>query len=656
MSLLYSLCRNVARQIRYPVHQSSLQLASSTFYCTPRYVSSYCRLSCQNTTVASCRLLHTAVTSYNRDRFADSEDFSDDFSGQRSNIRRKDPFADEDDFSGGYASRDNRGQRGSNQSSQFDDTDEDFRGFSSRRGEGGFGRDRGGFGGGRGGYQGRSDFGGTRRDEFHDQGRQGFDLTDFTPGSGAVDASRLPPVQKDFFEPTSQLTDRTVEENKQYLQSHQIIIKGKEVPPPIQQFTDVQFPQAFDRYLKEFQAPTPIQAQGWSAALKGSDIIGIGQTGSGKTLGYLLPALMHISHHKKAFQEQGVNLSNAPIGLVLAPTRELVQQIITVADQYGPSIGVHAVAMYGGSSRNYQLSKLNRNCQLVVGTPGRLLDFIQSGELTFGHCSFLVLDEADRMLDMGFEPQIRNIIRGTRRERQTLMWSATWPEEVKGLASEFLTNPVHMCVGSTELRANPDITQNVHVCDSHEKIDMLLDLLKEMFAVKSDSQALIFVETKRTADRIARHLGQQRIRAEAIHGDKTQRARDFVLDAFRRGRCPVLVATDVAARGLDIPDLMCVVNYDFPNDTENYVHRIGRTGRRGNKGIAHTFFTMEDAGNARSLIKVLKDAGQTVDEQLTSLANMGGSSKKRGFGGGQRRGGGRGGGYNNRHDYGNDRW
>lgn len=263
---------------RYPVHQSSLQSLSSALQCTPHYSSSYYRISWQNATIASSRLLHTAVTCCNQDRFADSEDFPKEFSDRRSNVSgRGSQISDENDFSDSYASRDYRGQGRPTRRDRFSDPDDEQDSFSSQRG--GFGRGRGDFRGGRGGYLGRSQYGGTRRDDSYDQGRQGFDLTDFTPGSGAVDQSTLPPVKKNFFEPTSQLTDRTDQENKEYLQSHKIIVNGQDLPSPIQQFSDVQFPQGFAKHLSEFQAPTPIQAQGWSAALQGSDLIGIGQVG-----------------------------------------------------------------------------------------------------------------------------------------------------------------------------------------------------------------------------------------------------------------------------------------------------------------------------------------------------------------------------------------
>ncbi|KAF2363371.1 DEAD/DEAH box helicase domain [Trinorchestia longiramus] len=456
-----------------------------------------------------------------------------------------------------------------------------------------------------------------------------------------VDIKNLPPLRKDFFQPNEEVLQEPVEHHENFLKQHKITVTGRDVPPPIQKFSDHQFPEGISKNLAAFDAPTPIQAQGWSIALKGLDMIGIGQTGSGKTLGYLLPGLLHIAHHQQLYKDRKQLRRDAPVGLVLAPTRELAQQIMEVATKYGPAIGVKPVVMFGGASRDVQLNNLyNRSAQLVVATPGRLLDFLDMRQISLGQCSYLVLDEADRMLDMGFEPQIRSIVQHTRSDRQTLMWSATWPSEVQELAASFLTDPVQLSVGSTELRANPDISQCIHICSNYDKLKMLGDLLREMLDGQPGARAMVFCETKRMVDSVCQNLQRNGFRARAIHGDKTQRMRDTVLNGFRQRQTSILVATDVAARGIDIPDLTCVVNFDFPNGgVESYIHRIGRTGRQGNKGYAHCFFTADNAQHARELIKVLRDAEQPVSEELQTLAEQNINPGKKGFGGGRRHGG-----------------
>lgn len=297
--------------------------------------------------------------------------------------------------------------------------------------------------------------------------------------------------------------------------------------------------------------------------------------------------------------------------------------------------------MYGGAPKGPQARDLQYGVPIVIATPGRLNDFLESGQVRLHQVSYLVLDEADRMLDMGFEPQIQRIVKTIPRQRQTLFFSATWPREVKAIASQFVTNrTVHIFVGGVEdrLQANKAITQHVDVVQPYDKMGRLQGILRSK---PPGTKIIIFCGTKRMCDQLSRQLRE--FGASAIHGDKKQQERDWVLQSFKDGRSPIMCATDVAARGLDVPNVGAVINYDFPNGVEDYVHRIGRTGRAGLKGESYTFFTQNDAKNARELIKLLQEADQIVNPELMAMQGMGG------FGGGGRNrwggGGGGGGGY-----------
>ncbi len=292
--------------------------------------------------------------------------------------------------------------------------------------------------------------------------------------------------------------------------------------------------------------------------------------------------------------------------------------------------------VYGGAPKGPQARDLQYGVPIVIATPGRLNDFLESGQVRLHQVSYLVLDEADRMLDMGFEPQIQRIVKTIPRQRQTLFFSATWPKEVKAIASQFVTNrTVHIFVGGVEdrLQANKAITQHVDVVQPFDKMGRLQGILRSK---PPGTKIIIFCGTKRMCDQLSRQLRE--FGASAIHGDKKQQERDWVLQSFKDGRSPIMCATDVAARGLDVPNVGAVINYDFPNGVEDYVHRIGRTGRAGLKGESYTFFTSADAKNARELIKLLQEAGQAVNPDLMAMQGMGG------FGGGRNRWGGGGGG------------
>ncbi|KAK9012494.1 hypothetical protein V6N11_040543 [Hibiscus sabdariffa] len=400
-----------------------------------------------------------------------------------------------------------------------------------------------------------------------------------------------------------------------YRRQHEITVTGNEVPLPFSSFESTGLPSEILREVHNagFSAPTPIQAQSWPIALQGRDIVAIAKTGSGKTLGYLVPGFMHI---KRCHNDRQMG----PTVLVLSPTRELATQIQDEAHKFGNSSRICCTCLYGGAPKGPQLREVEKGVDIVVATPGRLNDILEMRKISLQQVSYLVLDEADRMLDMGFEPQIRKIVKEVPTRRQTLMYTATWPKEVRKIAADLLINPVQVNIGNIdELVANKSITQNVEVLSPMVKHKRLEQILRSQ---EPGSKIIIFCSTKKMCDQLARNLS--RFGAAAIHGDKSQADRDYVLSQFRSGRTPVLVATDVAARGLDVKDIRVVINYDFPTGVEDYVHRIGRTGRAGATGLAFTFFGDQDSKYASDLIKILEGANQRVPAELHEMASRSG--------------------------------
>ncbi|XP_013136473.1 PREDICTED: ATP-dependent RNA helicase dbp2-like isoform X1 [Papilio polytes] len=536
--------------------------------------------------------------------------------------------------------------------------------YDDRRGGRGGGRGMSrGRGGGRGGSRGgrssdRSEergsrFGSSMRGRDGGRGGRGFggrgggrdDFRSFKndqPGGNLRkirwESITLTPFQKNFYIPHPNVQRRSPTEIEAYRSENQITVKGRDVPAPSMYFEEGGFPDyAMKEILKQgFPHPTPIQAQGWPIALSGRDLVGIAQTGSGKTLAYILPAIVHIINQPRLLRDEG------PIVLVLAPTRELAQQIQQaliamngsaanmtdpndcdiVATDFGQNVQVRNTCIFGGAPKGPQGRSLERGVEIVIATPGRLIDFLEKDTTNLRRCTYLVLDEADRMLDMGFEPQIRKIIEQIRPDRQVLMWSATWPKEVQNLAEEFLHDYIQINIGSLSLSANHNILQIVDVCEEWEKNEKLLTLLNEISS-EEETKTIIFAETKRKVDDITKTINRAGWRALAIHGDKNQQDRDYVLSQFRMSTGGILVATDVAARGLDVEDVKFVINYDYPNNSEDYVHRIGRTGRSQNTGTAYTLFTPSNSAKAKDLMCVLQEANQVVNPRLLELAQCG---------------------------------
>jgi len=447
----------------------------------------------------------------------------------------------------------------------------------------------------------------------------------------------LVPFQKNFYQPHSRQANMDPRQAEEFRKQNEITVqRGENIPAPIINFEEGGFPDYVMSEIrsKGFDKPTAIQSQGWPIALSGYDLVGIAMTGSGKTLGYLLPAIIHINN------QPYLNEGDGPIALVLAPTRELATQIVEVAQEFGKSSKIKTTAIYGGAPKGPQIKDLEKGSEIVIATPGRLIDILEMGKTNLRRCTYLALDEADRMLDMGFEPQIRKIIDQIRPDRQVLMWSATWPKSVQRLAEDFLKEYIHINIGSQELHANHNILQIVDVCEENEKETKLARLLEEI-AADSTSKIMVFVETKRKADELTRLMRRDGYPAMCIHGDKEQKEREWVLGEFRNGSTTIVVATDVAARGIDVDDVKFVINYDYPGNSEDYIHRIGRTGRKGRTGTAYTLFTPKNGAKAKDLVDVLTEANQVVNPKLNELS-VTGSFMARGYGRGGR-GGGRGG-------------
>jgi ATP-dependent RNA helicase DBP3 len=423
---------------------------------------------------------------------------------------------------------------------------------------------------------------------------------------------------------TGAATTVSAKEADDFYKAKQIVVEdpAKDDVRPVLSFDNLSLDQAIKTaYFSGFSAPTPIQAATWPYLMKGRDLIGVAETGSGKTYAFGLPCIDRLSAKSKHIQV-----------CIVSPTRELALQIQEQMVKLGTPRGFKATCVYGGVNKDEQRNQL-KGTSILVATPGRLNDFIGDGSIDLSHAKYLVLDEADRMLDTGFEQDVRKIISSAADgpERQTVMFTATWPPSVRALASEFLRQPVRITIGDNqdgELRANIRIKQEVEVIDEFAKQGRLLELLKQYQSGKNKSdRILVFCLYKKEATRIEEFIRRNRFPVSGIHGDLSQQKRMESLEAFKTGQVPLLVATDVAARGLDIPAVKLVINVTFPLTVEDYVHRIGRTGRAGQPGHAITLFTQNEKGLAGALMNVLKGAGQPIPDELMKF---GSTVKKKG--------------------------
>ena len=422
---------------------------------------------------------------------------------------------------------------------------------------------------------------------------------------------------------------------------------GSDVPPPIEEYTLDTIGDDLMRntQLCGYSKPTPVQKYSVPIGTLGRDLMACAQTGSGKTAGFLFPVIMTmIKNGGTPPPGGGSGRRTYPQALILAPTRELASQIHEEARRFTYCTGIASVVVYGGADIRDQLRQMERGCDLLVATPGRLVDLIERGRVSMECIKFLVLDEADRMLDMGFEPQIRRIVEQEGMpygdERQTMMFSATFPNNIQRLAGDFMRDYIFLTVGRVGA-ASKDVTQTVEYVEDRDKLETLMRFLLTV----EEGLILIFVETKRSCDYIEDVLCSKGFPACSIHGDKSQREREDSLRSFKRGHTPVMVATDVASRGLDIPNVTNVVNFDLPNSIDDYVHRIGRTGRAGNTGAALAFVNEKNGSVVRELRELLEENDQECPPWLSQMSSFGGGG---GRGGGRR--GGRGASYGGR-DY-----
>lgn len=427
----------------------------------------------------------------------------------------------------------------------------------------------------------------------------------------------LNPIRKNFWvEPyeLSQMTEAEVQELRLDLDG--IKVSGKDVPKPVQKWSHCGLTQPLLNVIDKlgYEKPTSIQMQALPVIMSGRDVIGVAKTGSGKTMAFLLPMFRHI-------KDQDPVRDDGPIGLILTPTRELATQIFRDCKPFLSALNLRGVCAYGGPPIKDQIAQLKAGAEIVVATTGRFIDLLAANQgrvINLKRTTYIVLDEADRMFDMGFEPQVMKIFANIRPDRQTVLFSATMPRIIDSLVKKVLKNPVEITVGGKSVVA-PEITQIVEIRDEKDKFVRLLELLGELYVDDDDVRSLIFVERQEKADDLLRELLRKGYGCMSIHGGKDQVDRDSTISDFKSGVCPVLIATSVAARGLDVKQLKLVVNYDAPNHLEDYVHRAGRTGRAGNTGTAVTFVTEEQENCAPGIAKALEQSGQPVPERLDQM-------------------------------------
>ncbi|KAL4100948.1 hypothetical protein QTP88_020976 [Uroleucon formosanum] len=434
----------------------------------------------------------------------------------------------------------------------------------------------------------------------------------------------LPPIVKDFYVEHSQVTAMSDEEVQSFRTTQNDItvqyVVGAEcsrpIPKPIKTFE-----HAFSLYPdimkviknQKFITPSPIQCQAWPIIMSGHDLIAIAQTGTGKTLAYILPALIHL------LQQPTPRIKRiGPSVLILGPTRELVLQIHDEITKYLYN-NIKVVCVYAGnvSIITHQQLIETEKPDIIVATPGRLNDLVGMRAVKLDHVSYMVLDEADRMLDMGFKNQIELSLRHVRPDKQTILTSATWPTAVQNLANYFAKNPLHVTIGSLDLSTVDTVSQKIIILKEHQKEGWLDNFISN--EISKNDKVIIFMRKKTSVDKMYEHFISKNIGCRCIHGGRVQIDREASLADIRNGVVSILIATDVASRGIDIHNISLVINYDFPLNIEEYVHRVGRTGRAGKTGSAITLFSKYDKFNAASLIGILEKSKQPIPPELYKM-------------------------------------
>uniref|UniRef100_A0A8C2D1D1 Probable ATP-dependent RNA helicase DDX46 n=1 Tax=Cyprinus carpio TaxID=7962 RepID=A0A8C2D1D1_CYPCA len=421
--------------------------------------------------------------------------------------------------------------------------------------------------------------------------------------------------RKNFYVEVPELARMSPEEVNEYrLELEGITVKGKGCPKPIKTWVQCGISMKVLNAMKKhnYEKPTPIQAQAIPAIMSGRDLIGIAKTGSGKTIAFLLPMFRHILDQRPLAEAEG------PIAVIMTPTRELALQITKECKKFSKSLGLRVVCVYGGTGISEQIAELKRGAEIIVCTPGRMIDMLgaNNGRVTnLRRVTYVVMDEADRMFDMGFEPQVMRIVDNVRPDRQTVMFSATFPRTMEALARRILSKPIEVQVGGRSVVCS-DVEQHVIVIAEEKKFLKLLEILGHY---QEKGSVIIFVDKQEHADGLLKDLMKASYPCMSLHGGIDQYDRDSIINDFKNGACRLLVATSVAARGLDVKQLILVINYSCPNHYEDYVHRAGRTGRAGNKGYAYTFITEEQARYAGDILKALELSGSAVPPELELL-------------------------------------
>ncbi|KAG8446983.1 hypothetical protein GDO86_014430 [Hymenochirus boettgeri] len=446
-----------------------------------------------------------------------------------------------------------------------------------------------------------------------------------------------PPFEKNFYEEHEEITAQTPQQIVELRHKLNLRVSGAAPPRTASSFAHFGFDEQLMHQIRksEYTQPTPIQCQGVPVALSGRDMIGIAKTGSGKTAAFIWPMLVHIMDQKELQPGDG------PIAVIVCPTRELCQQIHSECKRFGKAYNLRSVAVYGGGSMWEQAKALQEGAEIVVCTPGRLIDHVKKKATNLQRVTYLVFDEADRMFDMGFEYQVRSIANHVRPDRQTLLFSATFRKKIERLARDILIDPIRVVQGDIG-EANEDITQVVEIMASGP--DKWTWMTRRLVEFTSVGSVLLFVTKKANAEELAANLRMEDHPLGLLHGDMDQSERNKVITDFKKKSIPILVATDVAARGLDIPSIKTVINYDVARDIDTHTHRIGRTGRAGEKGVAYTLLTPKDSNFAGDLVRNLEGANQYVSKELLDLAMQnawfrksrfkGGKGKKLNIGGG----------------------